>query len=100
MKRGGGQRILVCAPIGGLTHKLLRGGISNSAQGEICRREAGWVVQWAGDAEVDEVGAPGAVAIRLSQQDVGRFDVAVQESVVMGIVEGFSDSGRDRDGFI
>jgi hypothetical protein len=45
-----------------------------------------------GDAEVDEVGPPGAVAIRLSQQDVGMFDVAVQESAVMGIVQGFSEA--------
>ena len=80
--------------------RAVRGGVGESAQSEICSGEPGRVVEGAGDAEVGEVGAAVADAVGLSDQDVGRFDITVQQAAVMDVVKGIRDSGRDGGGLV
>ena len=74
---------------GGLFGRHRGGGAEDGAGGR------GVAVVPAGEAEVGEVG--GAVAV---EEDVRRFDVAVEDAVVVEVVDGAGDLGDEVDGFV
>ena len=92
---GGGQGVLVGSAVEGVTGELLGGGVGEGADGEAGGGETGGVVEGPGNAEVGEVDAALAVGVGLTKQDVGGFDVAVQQAVCVGIVQGSGDAGGD-----
>ena len=50
-----------------------------------------------GEAEIDELDRGGAGAV--GEEDVGGFEVAVDEAVLVGVAEGFAELGGELDGF-
>ncbi|OBH03677.1 hypothetical protein A5696_07250 [Mycobacterium sp. E2699] len=94
VKRGGSQGILVGAAIDLCTHQLFGRGIGKGADGEIGRRKSADVAEWSCNAEVGQQNSSPAV-LGLGEQDVGRFDIPMQQPALVGVVKRVGDSGND-----
>ena len=76
---GGCQGVLVSTTVDVLTHQLLWGRVGHRPNGHIGRGESADVVNIAGDPEVGQQNSP-RTRVRTGEQDVGRFDVAMQQA--------------------
>ena len=94
VKRRAGQRVLVRAPIDRLPHQLFGRGVRHRAHGHVRGRQPRGVIDAAGDAEVGQINPP-RVRIGILQQDVGRFDIAVQQPALMRVVQRRGHRGED-----
>ena len=90
----GGERVLVGSPVHRLAHELFGCGVGDGADGHVGRGEAAGVVEWSGDAEVGEEDA-GVIGVEVGDHDVGGLDVAVQQTLLVGVVQGAGDGGDD-----
>ena len=92
------ERVDVGAVVGGGTGALFGGGVGGSAgAGEvdgIGGRIGGGAVHDGGDAEVGDFDGTGFI-----DEEVFGFDVAVDDAVVVGALEGVADRGDDGEGF-
>ena len=88
----------VGAVIGGGTGALFGGGVGGGAGGGEVDGVGGWVgggaVHDGGDAEVGDFDGAGFI-----DEEVFGFDVAVDDAVVVGALEGVADRGDDGEGF-
>jgi hypothetical protein len=62
----------------------------HGAHGHVGGGQPADVVEVAGDAEVGQQDST-RTRVRGGEQDVGRFDVAVQQAALVGVVEGLGD---------
>src|SRR5271166_6700087 len=91
MKRGAGQSVLVCPPIDVGAGQLFRRCISDGSHRDIGLGDPADVTEVASYAEVRQQDSAFPV-IGMGEQDVGGFDVAVQQAAIVGVIE----STRDR----
>jgi hypothetical protein len=87
-----GERVLIGPPVDVLPLDLLRGDVGGRAQREAGLEAGRLVGEAAGEPEVGQVD----VTV-VCDEDVGRLDVAVDESARVGGVQGGSDLPGDRD---
>jgi hypothetical protein len=98
VKRGGGQRVLVGAPIGVCTHQLFGRGVGHRSHRRISGGKTADVGQLAGYPEVRQQDSSFTV-FWLGEQDVGGLYIAMQKTPLVGIVEcPTSGSGTRRPG--
>ena len=94
VKRSGGQRVLVGAPVNVRAHQLFGCGVGDRSHGEICGGESADLAALPGYSEVGQQDSSFTV-FWLGEQDVGRFDVAMQYAPLMGVVERAGHRGDD-----
>ena len=94
---GRGQSVLVGAPIKDVAIELLRRGVRHCSQRHVRRGHPGGVSQLAGDAEITEEHPGVPAGVRRADENVRRFDVAMQQSLTVGVVQGGGHRGDDRD---
>jgi hypothetical protein len=94
VKRGGRQRVLVGTAVDVGTHQLFRRGVGHRSHRHIGGRQTADIGKLSRDSEVGQQD-PSFTVFWLGEQDIGRFDVAVQQSPLEGVVECLSDSGDD-----
>ncbi len=94
VKSGARQCILISSRVDRLTHQLLGRGIGNRPDGDVGRGQSR-VVDTARDPEVGQK-HPLRLQPRVSDQDVGRFDVPMQQPTLVGVVQGGRHRGDDR----
>ncbi|ODQ94444.1 hypothetical protein BHQ17_08960 [Mycolicibacterium holsaticum] len=78
---------MVSSPIHLLAHQLFGGCVCDRAHGHVGSGDTTGVFKWSRDPEVREKDI-GFVVIEVGNDDVGWFDVAVQQAFPVGIVEG------------
>ena len=96
VKCSSSQGVLVSAPVDGLAHQLLGRGVANRSQRHIGGRKAADAFEFASNPEVGQQDSS-PVQVGGSNQDVGRFDVTVQQTALMGEVQGVGDRVDDVD---
>src|SRR5262249_60735867 len=94
IKRGGGQRVLVGAPVNVLASQLFGCGVGDRPPVEICGGESADIALLPGYSEVGQQDSSYTV-FWICEQDVGRLDVAMQQSPLMGVVERAGHRGDD-----
>ena len=94
MKSRCGQGVLVCPPVDVGTRQLFRCGVGNRAHGDIGFGDAADVAKVASYTEVRQQDATFAL-FGVGEQDVGGFDVAVQQPAIVGIVKRAGDGLDD-----
>ena len=85
---GCGQGVLVGAAVDVLAHQLLGGGVVNGADCHVRGGQSADVIDRAGNAEVGQEDSPLVLVVYVGEQDVGGFNVAVQQALFVGIVQG------------
>jgi hypothetical protein len=87
---------LVGATVDLLTHQLLWGRVGNGTHGHVGGGKPADVVDVACDPEVGHQDPLLViVVIDMGEHDVGRFDVAMQQALLVGIVERTGHGGDD-----
>lgn len=76
-----GEGVFVSLPVHRLAHELLGCRVGNGSNCHVGCGESVGVIEWAGDAEVGEVDIR-VVCVEVSDQDVGRFDVAMEQPLL------------------
>ena len=94
MKRGGRQRVLIGAPVEIGAHQLLRRSIGHRSHRHIGGGQSADVGQLARYPEVRQQD-PSFAVFWLGEQDVGRFDVAMQQTSLVCVVERAGDRCDD-----
>ena len=83
VKSGAGQRVLIGAPVERLTLQLLGRRVGHRAHRHVRLGQPRYVIDAASYSEVGQKNSP---RLRI-QQDVGRFDIAVQQPPLMRIIQ-------------
>jgi len=93
---GSAQRILICAPVDLLTHQLLGSGVGNRPDRHVGGGEPTNVVHVACNPEVGQQDPLLViVVIEMGEHDVRRFDVAVQQPLLVCVVKRTGHGGND-----
>jgi hypothetical protein len=80
---------------------LITGGIRDDTHGHVGRGEPADVIDVAGDPEVGQQDPLLViVVIEMGEHDVGRFDVAVQQALLVGVVQRTGHGGDDAQDLI
>ena len=95
VKRRRRQRVLVGAAVEVGSDQLLGGRVSDGAHRDVGLGDSADVGELTGNAEVRQQDSV-IVLVRVGQQDVGGFDVPVQQTAGVGVVQRARDGGDDR----
>ena len=99
MKRGRRQRVLIRAAVEVFTHQLFRRGVEDCTHRHIRRGEVAGVIDSSGNTEVAQQNSL-VTGRRMGQHDVGRLYVAVQQPLLVRIVERLTDGRDDVENFV
>ena len=91
---GGGQRVLVCMPVDALALELFGRGVGDRADRHVGSGQRAGLPDPARDAEVGEHD-PRVTGLGPAEQDVGGFDVPMQQALAVGVVQRLGDRGDD-----
>ena len=84
----GGQRVLVGATVDLMAQELLGGGVGDGPDRHLRRGQLELVVGAAGNPEVGQQDSALLRLVDIGEHDIGRFDVAVQQSAFVGVIQG------------
>ncbi|KQH79736.1 hypothetical protein AO501_04240 [Mycobacterium gordonae] len=98
--RGCRQRVLVDSGVKVLAQQLFWCAVSHRAYRHVGRGETADFVNVAGNPEVSQKDSLLAVIFTMSQHYIGGFDVSMQKTLFVGVVEGTSDRRDDAGDFL
>ena len=90
MERGRRQRVLVGPAVQAFTHQLLGRGVGHRAHRHVRCGQTADIVGPACDSEVTQQDSL-LTRLGMSEQDVGGFDIAVQQVALMRIIQSVGD---------
>lgn len=96
VKRCRSQGVLVCMAVQRLTGELFGGSVGDRAHRHIGGRQSGAVEGVAGNAEVGQQDSPIFLTL-VGEQNIGGFDVSMQQVTFVGVVECLSDCRNDSE---
>ena len=85
---GDGQGVLVGAAVDVLAQQLLGRGVDDGSDRHVRGSQTADVINGSGNAEVSQQDSPLDLVVYVREKDVGGFDVAVQQTLLVGIVQG------------
>ena len=94
MKSGAAQCVLVGSPVDVFTQELFGRGVGRRSHHHVGSGQTADVAGLSGNAEVGQHNSS-SLGVGFGQQDVGRLDVAVQQSALMCIVQRVGDGADD-----
>lgn len=97
VKCGGGQRVLVGAAVDVGARQLLGRSVRGRAYRQVCCGDSADVVKLAGYPEVCQEDSRPPGVVRPGEQDIGGFDIAMQQAALVGVIERSGHGGHDGD---